>query len=129
MDSELIKVTKEVLQAELRSDVPAMERLLTDDFVGVGPRGFVLDKAGWLQGHKTHDLQYQDMTQDELNAHIYGDSAVITKHQSNRATFKGNDVSGEFRVMQVLVKQDGNWRLASAQLSPIMAPPPLPNGR
>jgi ketosteroid isomerase-like protein len=122
MNDELTKVTEQLLQAELKGDVATMERMITDDFVAVGPRGFVLNKAAWLAGHKTHDLQYQDMKQDELTERTYGDAALVTKHQSNKATFQGHDASGEFRVTQFFVKQGGDWRLASTQLSPIMGP-------
>ena len=122
MNDELAKVTEQLLQAELKGDVATMERMMTDDFVAVGPRGFVLNKAAWLQGHKTHELQYQDMTQDELTERSYGDAALVTKKQSNKATFQGHDASGEFRVTQFFVKQGGEWRLASTQLSPIMGP-------
>ena len=122
MSNELTKVTEQLLQAELTGDVATMERMMTDDFVAVGPRGFVLNKAAWLQGHRTHDLQYQDMKQDELVEHSYGDAALVTKKQSNKATFQGHDASGEFRVTQFFVRQAGDWRLASTQLSPIMGP-------
>jgi len=122
MNDELKKVTDTMLQAELNGDVAAMERLMTDDFVAVGPRGFVLDKKAYLQGHKTHDLQYEEMTQEEVIDHIYGDAAVVTKKQNNKATYQGHDASGEFRVTQFFVRQGGDWRLASTQLSPIMEP-------
>ena len=122
MNNELKHVTDTMLEAELKGDVATMERIMTDDFVAVGPRGFLIDKAAYLQGHKTHDLQYQEMKQDELIDHTYGDAAVVTKKQSNKATFQGHDASGEFRVTQFFVKQAGQWRLASTQLSPIMGP-------
>jgi ketosteroid isomerase-like protein len=122
MNTELKQVTDTMLDAERRGDVATMERIMTDDFVAVGPRGFVLNKSAYLQGHKTHELQYQEIKQDELTDHVYGDAAIITKKQSNKATFQGHDASGEFRVTQFFVKQGGDWRLASTQLSPIMGP-------
>jgi ketosteroid isomerase-like protein len=122
MNIELKQVTETMLEAERKGDVATMERIMTDDFVAVGPRGFVLDKSAYLQGHKTHELQYQDMTQDELIEHTYGDAAIVTKKQNNKATFQGHDASGEFRVTQFFVKQGGDWRLASTHLSPIMGP-------
>src|SRR4051812_47948865 len=36
-------------RAEGQADIAALDRLLTPGFRGVGPVGFVLDKARWLQ--------------------------------------------------------------------------------
>lgn len=40
-------------RAGLNADAETLERLLADDFLSIGPRGFTLDKREWIERH-TH---------------------------------------------------------------------------
>lgn len=45
--------------AELRGDGDALNNLLADDFSGVGPLGFLLNKEQWLARFRSGDLKYE----------------------------------------------------------------------
>jgi len=45
--------------AELRGDGTSLREVLAEDFVGVGPRGFMLTKEQWLSRHETGSLGYR----------------------------------------------------------------------
>jgi hypothetical protein len=103
-----------------------LERALTDDFVGVGPLGFLLNKQQWL-GRFAGGLSYESFALDELKTRFYGHAAVATCRQKQAGEFKGNDVGGEFRATLVLVEGDGGWLLAGWHASPIAGPPSFLN--
>ena len=109
--------------AELHGDAAFLERALADDFVGIGPLGFMLNKREWIARHQSGDMRYSAFTLDEVAARMYGDAALVTCRQSQQATYRGASVPGQFRSSIVLVRQQGQWRLAGLQLSAIGQPP------
>jgi ketosteroid isomerase-like protein len=83
----------------------------------------VLTKEQWLERHRSGDLRYQSFTWDEVAVRAYGDAAIVTGRETTQATYKGQTIQGQFRTTLIFVQQDGDWRLAGLQLSPIMGAP------
>ncbi|QYJ15569.1 hypothetical protein Rxycam_01393 [Rubrobacter xylanophilus DSM 9941] len=108
--------------AEQRGDAAFLRDTLTDDFVGVGPLGFVLTKEQWL-GRFAGGLTYDSFAVEEVDVRLYGEVAVLTARQKQAGSFQGNDVTGEFRATLVLVDRDGRWLLAGWHASPIAGVP------
>jgi ketosteroid isomerase-like protein len=106
--------------AELRGDTEYLRQLLTDDFVGVGPRGFRPGKDRWIGKFEAGDLTYEGLTWDEVQVRVYGNAAIVVGRERLEATWRGNPAGGDFRVTLIFVSLDGEWRLAGAQLSPII---------
>jgi ketosteroid isomerase-like protein len=118
-EDQLQELGQEWAAAELRGDTTFLGRTLTDDFVGVGPRGFLLTKEQWLARYASGDLRFDSFTFDEVQTRVYGDAAVLIGRQSQTGTHRGQDVKAQLRATLIFVKQDGSWRLAGVHLSPI----------
>src|SRR5262245_8381421 len=113
--------------AELSGDVDAYQSLLSPEFVGVGPVGFVLDAEQWAQRHNG-DLKNHEFEVADPHVRVFGDAAIVEAVQKRRTTAMGRDTSGSFRVGIVAVKDDDQWRLAHVQLSgPLIAPGQMPS--
>ena len=121
--SEVTKFEKEWSDAEVRGDRSALDAILTDGFVGVGPRGFVLTRAEWLDRHASGDLNYRSIDVDEIEVHPYGDAVLVTSVQSQDGSYQSHDIKGSFRTSQLMVRDGDHWRLASIQYSPIAGAP------
>ncbi len=124
---ELNKLVEDWANAELAGDTDFLRATLADDFVGVGPRGFTLTKEEWLDRHETGTLQYGSFRLDELGMRLYGDAAVAVCRQDADGVYEDEngryDIQEQFRATLVFVKQQGRWRLAGLQLSPILGRP------
>lgn len=103
--------------AELAADAESLRELLADDFQSIGPKGYVLDKDQWIGRHA--QFQYHALDTSRLDVRMYGDTAIVRNVQSNKATSHGRAVALRVRVSQVWVKQEGAWRLAGIQFSPM----------
>jgi ketosteroid isomerase-like protein len=109
--------------AELQPDVRTLRSMLTDDFVCVGPLGFLLTKEQYLQSRESGDLEHQSFTWDDVHVRLYGEAAVAVGSQTQASTYRGRDASGRFRVTQVWARQGDTWAIAGLHLSPIAQPP------
>jgi len=124
---ELSKLAEDWAAAELGGDVGSLEEILADDFVAVGPRGFVLTKEQWTSRHESGSLGYRSFGLDEAEVRAYGDAAILVCRQSAAGVYEDEngryDIDESFRATLFFVKQRENWRLAGLQLSPILGRP------
>jgi hypothetical protein len=111
-------------QAELDGDEATLDALLHPDFVGVGPYGFVLDRAQWL-ARFGDGLRYDafEFTRLADPRNVDGVSIVIGT-QSQRAKYNDQLVEGVFRTSIVLV--GAQVSIAHMQLS-LGSPPGMPS--
>jgi hypothetical protein len=122
-EQEVVRLADAWANAELRGDTTLLERILADDYIGIGPLGFMLTKQEWLARHETGDLKYESFNLDEVKVRVYNDAAVLIGRQVQNATYRGNSIPGQFRITLVFVHQQGQWQLVSLQLSSIGQPP------
>jgi ketosteroid isomerase-like protein len=112
--------------AEREGDAGTTERLLTDDFVGIGPVGFQLPKEAWLQRQTSGDLHYDELSLEEIATRHYGECAVTTARWNAHGTAQGHPIPEATRITLITVKGDGGWRLAGIHFSFIAGTPGAP---
>lgn len=124
-EDALRRLERRWAEAEQRGDTDALATLTTDDFVLVGPLGFVLTRQQWLDRYRSGDLVTKSLDWHDAEARVYGDCAVVVGIHTQKAAYKGNPVDGEFRSTHIAIRRDDRWLLAGIQLSPLGAPPPF----
>jgi ketosteroid isomerase-like protein len=102
--------------AERDGDTATTDRLLTDDFVGIGPVGYALPKAAWLARHRD-GLHYDRLDLDEVDTRRHGDTAITTARWSARGTAQGHPIPEATRATLIATREDGDWRLAGIHVS------------
>jgi ketosteroid isomerase-like protein len=124
---QIEKLAQDWAAAELRGDTAFLECVLADDFVGVGPRGFMLTKEQWLARHEAGSLGYESFRLDEVGMRLYGNAAVAVCRQTAEGVYEDENgrynIQEQFRVTLVFVRQQEGWVLAGLQLSPILGRP------
>lgn len=128
IETAIKELMDKLAEAELKGDASFLDQNLTDEFVGIGPRGFVLTKSGWVGRHRSKELRYASLRTDEVVVRLPGDeTAVVTGRETSSPVYQGNSMpESEFRIMEVFVRQkskSNEWRLAAKQMSPILPPP------
>ena len=97
-------------RSERDRDLEAFARLTTDDFVLINVRGELLDKnARMAQVAKGQHPRIEAVSAGE-RIRMYGDTAIRTRLATRQ--------DAEVRITTVWVKQDGQWKAASTQVTP-----------
>lgn len=112
--------------AEQSGDAAALDKLLADDFTGVGPLGFTLSKQDWLARHAAGDLKYRTFELGDVAVRRFGDATVVIARQSATGAYRGLEVPGDLRVTLVVTNAPGSPRLAGAHMSFIAGTPGAP---
>jgi ketosteroid isomerase-like protein len=122
MTTDINDVLATWANAERAGDTRALDALLADDFVGVGPVGFVLDKPTWV-GRFEHGLHYDQLDLDELAIHRHGDTAFVVAHQHAVGDAGGTPVPTDTRVSFTVVTDAGGKPAIAGMQYSFIGPP------
>lgn len=124
---EITAVLDRWAAAELAGDQAALDGLLTDDFLGIGPLGFLLPRQSYLGRHAPNGLSYDSFTLEDVQLRTYGDhTAVVATRLVQPGSYQGNPVPEQARTTIVLVRSDGAWKLTNVQFSFVAGTPGAP---
>ena len=74
--------------AEQAGSTEQLDRLLTDDFAGIGPLGFNLPRQAWLDRHRSRELRYDRFNLTEVQSRVYGPVAVVTARNNTGGSYQ-----------------------------------------
>jgi ketosteroid isomerase-like protein len=113
--TEVLELVEGWAAAEQGNDAEALDGLLADDFVGVGPLGFVLSRDQWL-ARFGNGLENRSFAVEDAQVRDYGSAAVVVGVLAQETSFRGGDNSGRFRLTLVAVRPGDRWLLANAHI-------------
>ena len=119
VEQELIKLEKELADAWVKRNVAFFDRVIADDFTWTAPYGIVSTKAQSLATLKSGEDVVTSWVVDEMKVRVYGDAAVATGRSTIKETYKGEDVSGQYRWTDTWVKRAGRWQCVAGHSSEI----------
>ena len=119
VEQELIKLEKELADAWVKRNVAFFDRVIADDFTWTAPYGIVSTKAQSLATLKSGEDVVNSWVVDEMKVRVYGDAAVATGRSTIKETYKGEDVSGQYRWTDTWVKRAGRWQCVAGHSSEI----------
>ena len=117
VEQAIKQLDNERIRAQIGADAVALDRIYADDFIGVGPSGTVRTKAQVISDFTSGDLKFQSIVTDEVQVHVYENTAVETGLSTMSGQDKGKAVPRDTRFTRVWVKQEGRWRLVANHYS------------
>ena len=112
--AEIINLEGRWRQAELAEDVTTMDKLLSDEFVGVTASGQVVTKIQQLDRMRTRSLDIKKMELSDTKIKISGNLAVVTSMADLDGTADGSPLQGAFRYTRVYQRVPGDgWKITN----------------
>ena len=125
VEQELLKLEREWLDAYIKRDMAAMERIEADDFVITFPNGQMSNKAqqvAQLKGPVPAGPPPQFYTEETKVRMIGDDVAILTGIFVARYQTGGKEVVEKSRYTDVWAKRGGRWQVVSSHLSTLASP-------
>ena len=106
--------------AQLGGDLPSMDRLLSDDYVGITMTGQVNTKAQLLSRIRNRVFVVSEMDLREMKVKIVGDVAIVTVRARVRGINEGKPVEGNFRYTRIYHRlSTGIWKITNFEATRI----------
>ncbi len=119
-DEQAVRQALNELVAALgNNDAAGLDRIWADGYVFIGSTGVLTTKAQRLAALKSGEFKYESISFDDLNIHLFGDTAVATFIVTSKFQSNGQSSSGKYKTIGTFVKRKGRWTEIAAQLTPI----------
>jgi ketosteroid isomerase-like protein len=121
-EEEIQELHNKLIQAQLNSDIAALDRIWADDHIFTNPLGVVQTKAQRLAEIQSGSRKLELFSVTDVQVRVYGDTAVVTSRAMLKGQRQGQEISGQFRGIDVYVKKQGGWQVVAAQATRIAQP-------
>lgn len=130
-DAALVNLIKQMTDAQLAYDVPALDRIFTSDYIEISPVG-EFDPRDKVLGFYKPELKPSGVAPKlEISEHSfrsYGKIAIVIVKLTYTMTVDGKVMPPRnMRATFVCRQEKGLWKIASAQYTGIRPPQPAKN--
>src|SRR5579863_8523604 len=113
----LISLENKWVDALVKADTAALDTIFADSYVDSDEHGHRSDKRGVLAVLKSGELKMTSIKLSYMQAHVYGDAAVVTGSAAQVGTFNGQSINATIIFTDTFVKQNGKWRAVASHRS------------
>ena len=112
--SEIRQLEDQWRSAQLAGDVQAMDRLLSDDFLGITAGGQVVTKLQQLDRTRTQQFVVKQLDVQDTKIKLIGSIAIVTSLATVEGMSEGKTMHGNFRYTRVYQRlANGAWKITS----------------
>ena len=115
-------------KAVLGDDVVAMDKLLSDDYLGIQANGEVVTKTQQLDHMRNHRFVIDKLETSDLKIKLINNVAIVTSLAQVSGVVDGDHLQGSYRYTRIYQHlASGAWKVTNFEVTPAtgMHGPPL----
>jgi ketosteroid isomerase-like protein len=117
--SQIVALERVWQQAALADDVPTMDKLLSDDYLGITGSGEVLTKTQQLDRMSDGRFMIAKLETSELKIKLVGNIAIVTSLAQVEGSDNDEPLHGAFRYTRVYQRMPGgSWKVTNFEVTP-----------
>jgi ketosteroid isomerase-like protein len=107
-------------QAAINNDVVGMDKLLSEDYLGITATGELVTKAQWLERMSARSLTITRLDASDMKIKLKGPIAIVTSLAQVEGMDDGKPLRGSFRYTHVYQRlPSGIWNITSFEATHI----------
>jgi ketosteroid isomerase-like protein len=109
--------------AQLNGDAAAMDKLLSDDYVGITMSGQVVTKIQQLQRIRSRQFQLTKIELSDVKVKLISNTAIVTSQAEVEGTNEGAPLHGTYRYTRVYTRlPSGTWKITNFEATRVGSP-------
>lgn len=117
---EVANLARSISAAEVKNDLPALERIWSDDYTQVSSQGHPDTRRSELEKKRSGQVHFDQLEVKEMEAMVYGEAATTHELLSVKGQIAGRPIDGDVRALRVFVRRDGRWQCVTAQYTRVV---------
>jgi uncharacterized protein (TIGR02246 family) len=104
-------------KALMSADLTVLAQIFADDYVQYNESGKAFTKQDVLESFRSGAIRYPSIVSTGRQIRVFGDTAVVHGSESDEVESDGMRFSVRYVYLDVLRKQNGEWKLVASQLA------------
>jgi len=118
--AQIVALEHQWQKASLADDIPAMDKLLSDDYLGITSNGDVLTKAQQLDRMRTRAISITSLDFSDLNIKLRGQVAIVTSLAHVLGLSDNHPLDGSYRYTRIYQHlPSGGWQITNFEITRI----------
>jgi hypothetical protein len=108
----IVESERQWAESVATGDPSTVERILSDDFLGVDPKGTLYNKAKMVADTRNAPQNFVSNGLNEIRVRFYGDTAIA---QGDESWERRTGERGRFVWTDTWIRRNGHWQIVAAE--------------
>ena len=104
-------------RALMSADLAVLAQIFADDYLQYNEAGKAFTKQDVLESFRSGAIRYPSIVSTGRQIRVFGDTAIVHGAESDEVESGGKRFSVRYVYLDVLRKQNGEWKLVASQLA------------